>query len=184
MSSINLRRFKLSTSMTDAEAYGLLTANAASCSQVKSIAARPDDDEPVLSGSWYKYTVDVKDDHVHVKPKIDMTKSMILMFICMPFALWFVWGTNLDAPDLMSMFRQAALPLAWMFISFGFIYTVAYTIGGKEQKEVLPFIYNTLCKDSEPKASASDNTGMFASLFTSVACLIVGIIILILHFVM
>ena len=184
MSELNLRKFKLSRAMTDAEAYNTLTSKAANCPRVKSIAARPDDDEPVLSGDWYKYTVDVKNEHVHVKPKLDVTKSMILTFICLPFALWFVWFTNLDGDDLMAIFIQATLPLAWMFISFGIVYTVAYVIGGKEQKEILPFIYNTLCGDNADKNSASGNTGMAASYVGSIVALIIGIVLLVLHFVL
>jgi len=167
--------------MTDAEAHSLLAADAANCPLVRAVAARAEDDEPVLSGGWYKYTVAVDKDRVRVKPKIDVTKSMVLMFVCLPFALWFVWGVQTTGDDF---FRQAALPLASMFISFGLIYTIAYLIGGKEQQVILPFIYNTLNKDSDKIASGTGKTGMFGSYFSAITCLIIGIVILILHFVM
>ena len=184
MSNINLRKYTLPSAMTATEAYESLTGNAASCPQIKSIAVRQSDNEPILSGGWFKYTADVEKDEVKVKPKMDVTKSMILTIICLPFALWFVWGTNLDAPDLMGMFRQAALPLAWMFISVGLVYTIAYLLGGKEQKSVLSFIYTTLNKNSDTSAADSGSTGMGASYFFSVITLIIGIVILILHFVL
>ena len=180
MSNINLRKYKLTSTMTDAEAYGILTTTAAGCTMVKSIAARPEDNEPVLSGSWYKYMVDVKNDRVRVKPKLDITKSMILTFICLPFALWFVWGVQATGDDY---FREAALPLASMFISFGVIYLIAYLIGGKEQKVILPFIYDTLNRGSVEKAPVSAETGMGLSYFSAIAALVIGIVILVLHFV-
>jgi len=181
MSNINLRKYKLMSNMTDSEAYSILTSNAAKCDKVKAIAARPEDDEPVLSGSWYKYTVDVKNDRVRVKPKLDITKSMILTFICLPFALWFVWGVQATGDDY---FREAALPLASMFISFGVIYLIAYLIGGKEQKVILPFIYETLNQGTVEKVPVSAETGMGFSYFSAIVALVIGIVILVLHFVM
>ena len=181
MSHPHFRKFDIPAHMTDAEAYSELTANAANCHAIKSIAVRQGDDEPVLSGNWYKYTVDVKDKTVHVKPKMDTSKSMILTMICLPFALWVVWGVQDMFTDFL---RQAALPVAALFIAFGIIYAIAYSFGGKEQKAVLPFIYNTLHKNTAENAVHTGNTGMFSSYFSAAASLILGIVILILHFVM
>ena len=181
MSQVNLRKYKLPSAMTDAEAYSILTENAANCPQVKTIAARAEDNEPVLNGSWYKYLVEVNNDHVHIKPKLDTSRQMILTMICLPFALWFVWGVQATGSDF---FRAAALPVASMFISFGIIFLIAYILGDKEQKSVLPFIYSTLNRESAEKGSVSGKTGMSASYFSVIAALIIGIVILILHFVM
>jgi len=162
--------------MTDKEAYELLTADSHGCREIKTIAARPEDNEPVLNGKWYRYTVDVYKGNVKVKTKMDQVLATVLALISLPFALWFGQVLDVDGFE----FHQLALPLGLLFLSYGIVWTIAYVAGEKEQKAILSHIYSALKK--EP-AAHSLKTGMSTSFFTSIIGGLIGIAFLIAYFI-
>jgi len=158
--------------MTETETHEILTANSAHCQQIKTISVRPDSDVPVINGRWYDYTVEVNNENVIVKPKLNRLKQIILTLFCLPFAIWFVQGTFADISSIL-------LPLGALFLSFGIVFTIGYSLGAKEQKVILPFIYKTLKGES---AGENTTVGMTASFVSTVIPCLLGITALIIHF--
>jgi len=172
MPNINLRNYNISAFITETETHEKLTENSSQCQQIKTISVRPDSDVPVINGSWYDYSVEVSNKNVRVKPRLNRLKQIILTLFCVPFAIWFVQGTFADASSML-------LPLGALFLSFGIVFTIGYSLGAKEQKAILPFIYQTLKGES-----AGENTtiAMTASFVSTVIPCILGVIALVVHF--
>jgi len=173
MSDVNLRSYNLSAAMTDEQAHDVLTSKSSECSHVKTVSVRPGDKVPVINGSWYDYNVEVKNDHVWIKPKFNRLRQIILSLFCIPFAVWFVQGSfaNLDA---------VLLPLGALFLSFGIVFTLGFSMGAKEQKMILPFIYESL--KGEPPAHIS-NPAMTANIVVTIVSGLIGIAAIIAHFI-
>jgi len=112
---------------------------------------------------------------VSVKTKFDHTIAMILAFVCAPFALWYMYV--MDASDF--SFGKLALPLGLLLITWGIVWTIAYLLGSKEQKTILPYIHDTLSGILEK----SPKMGMSPATILSLVLGLAGVAILVIHFV-
>jgi len=174
MSEVNLKNYSLQAAVTTAQAHDILTSKSSACPQIKTVSVRPDDNVPVINGNWYHYNIEVKNEHVKVKPKFDRFRQMIFTLFCIPSAIWLVQGTfaNLDA---------FLLPLGALFLSFGIVFTIWYLLGIKEQNKILPFIYTALTEKTVDRIS---NPKMAAALFSTIVSILVGIAAIAAHFLM
>lgn len=179
MSKINLRVYEAPNNVDDTQAAELIMQNAAKCEEIKHVAPNPDMGIAELKGKFYKYIIEHKHGKIHVKTKFDYLLSMILAFICMPFALWF--GYAFGRSDILA-FKDFGLPLAILLIVWGIVWTIAYALGGKEQNTILTYIYNTLCGNPLNTENEAKNAGT-SSIIIGLIPLLIGIVILILYLV-
>jgi len=172
---VNYKSYKIPSSITHEHANNLIIQNAAKCPEIKKVTPTAANNNVVAYGKFYSYTVNIKDSAVHIKTKFDHALSMMLAFCSLPFALWFAY--EVDVTDL--DFTRLALPLGLLLLSYGIVFSVAYMMGNREQKAILPYIHDIMAGILEK----SPKMGISSNLLTSILAGIAGIIILVIRFV-
>ncbi|MCL2627909.1 MAG: hypothetical protein FWD44_04330 [Oscillospiraceae bacterium] len=171
---IDLKLFSAPVQVTDTQIGELLYSKVAGCPDIKSVTPNPKIGIALLSGKYNNYTVEHKHGKIHVKPKINYAMSVLLSAFSIPFALWLTYTFDFDKP-----FSDYALPLALLFLSFGIAWLVGYTLGDKEQKTILSYIYNTLTKNptDEPVKNAKS---VSANKMVALLPILIGVALLVL----
>jgi len=173
---IDLKLFSAPVQVSDAQISELLYGKVAQCPDIKSLTPNPKVGIASLSGKFNNYIVEHKHGKIHVKPKMNYGISVILSAFSIPFALWFVSAFDFSVP-----FSNWALPLALIFISYGISWFVGFTLGDKEQKTILSFIYNILTNNpaNDPVRNAKS---IGANKMMALVSLLAGAAVLVLRF--
>jgi len=173
---IDLKLFSAPVELSDVQISELLYSKVAGCPDIKSLTPNPKIGIASLSGKFNNYIVEHKHGKIHVKPKMNYGISVILSAFSIPFALWFV-----NAFDFLVPFSKYAIPLALIFISYGISWFVGFTLGDKEQKSILSFIYNILTNNpaNEPVRNAKS---VGANKMMALVSLLAGIVVLVLNY--
>jgi len=172
---VNYKNYKIPGEMTHAQANNLIIQNAAKCTEIKKVTPTAANDNVIAYGKFYSYTVKIKNSTVKVKTKFNHALAMILAFLCTPFALWFAYEMDVTDFD----FGKLALPLGLLLLTYGVVFSIAYLLGNREQKAILPYIHDTLSGILEK----SPKMGMSTDLVLALAVGLLGIVILVIHFV-
>ena len=172
---VNYKNYRISSDISHAQANNLIIQNASKCPQIKKVTPTAANDNVVAYGKFYSYTVIIKKSTVRLKTKFDYTLAMLLAFLCTPFALWFAYEMDITDFD----FTKLALPLGLLLLTYGIVFSIAYLLGNREQRAVLPFIHDTLAGVLEK----SPKTGMSTDLVLALLVGVVGIVILVIHFI-
>jgi len=173
---VNMKKYSIPNELSHAQANKLLIDNAKKCPEIKKITPTGDDNNVAAYGKFYSYTVKIKKAQVRVKVKFDRPLSMLLALFSMPFALWFMYVLDVSDFD----FVKLALPVGALLLSWGIVWSIAYFFGNREQKAILPFIHDTL----EGIMEKSEKTGFSSGVFIALAVGVIGIVLLVLHFLM
>jgi len=171
---VNYKNYKISNALTHEQANNLIIQNAVKCPEIKKVTPTAANDNVVAFGKYYSYTVNVKNSTVRLKTKFNYTLAMFLAFLCTPFALWFAYEMDVTDFD----FTKLALPLGLLLLTYGIVFSIAYLLGNREQKVILPYIHDTLAGILEK----SPKMGISADLVSALAAGIAGIIILVIRF--
>ena len=171
---VNYKNYKISSAITHEQANNQIIQNAKKCPEIKKVTPTAANNNVAAYGKYYSYTVNIQNSAVRVKTKFNHSLAMILAFLCTPFALWFAYEVDVTDFD----FSRLALPMGLLLLTYGIIFSVAYILGNREQKAVLPYIHDTLAGILEK----SPKMGMSADLVMALAVGIVGVIILIIRF--
>jgi len=172
---VNYKNYKISNELTHEQANNLIIQNAVKCPEIKKVTPTAANDTVVAYGKYYSYTVNIKNSTVRLKTKFNYTLAMFLAFLCTPFALWFAYEMDVTDFD----FTKLALPLGLLLLTYGIVFSIAYLLGNREQKVILPYIHDTLAGILEK----SPKMGISADLVSALAAGIAGIIILVIRFV-
>jgi len=173
---IDLKVYPAPEMVSDTQINELLYSKVSSCPDIKSVTPNPKIGIAAITGKFNNYTVEHKHDQIHVRPKINYGISVILSAFSIPFALWFVY-----AFDFVS-FATYALPLAFLLISFGIAWFVGYTLGDKEQKVILSYIYNIL-KERPVDSPVENAKGVGGNKLLAIVPFIIGIFVIVMFFV-
>jgi len=173
---VNYKNYKISNAMTHEQANNLIIQNAPKCPEIKKVTPTAANNNVIAYGKFYSYAVDIKNSTVRIKTKFDHSIAMLLALICTPFALWFAYEVDVTDFD----FAKLALPLGFLLIVYGIVFSIGYILGNKEQKSILPYIHDTLAGilEKSPKMGAS------ADLLVALIVGLAGIIILVLRFIL
>ena len=171
---VNYKNYKISNAITHEQANNLIIQNAIKCPEIKKVTPTAANNNVIAYGKYYSYAVNIKNSTVRVKTKFDRTIAMFLAFLCTPFALWFAY--ELDITDF--NIPKLALPLGLLLLTYGIIFSVAYILGNREQRAVLPYIHDILAGilEKSPKMSISSD------LTVALAVGLIGIVILLVRF--
>jgi len=175
---IDLKEYTVPNEISDTQTNELIYSKVSQCTDIKSVTPNPDVGIASLTGKFYKYTVEHKHGKIHVRPKINYGISVVLSAFSIPFALWFVYVFDWLVP-----FKQYALPLSLLLISFGVVWFIGYTLGDKEQKSILSYIYNVLT-GNPANAQIEHAKGVGANKLLAIIPFILGLVVLVLFFVM
>jgi len=175
---INLKDYPAPSGVSDSQTVELINGKVSQCPAIKGVTPNPDLGLALLKGSYYNYTVEHKRERIHIKPKINYGFSVILSAFSVPFAVWFGYAMDFTQP-----FTSFALPLSLLLISFGIAWFIGYTLGDKEQKVILTYIYNVL-NGKSANASVENAKGIGANKLGAIIPLILGIAALVAFFVM
>jgi len=173
---VNMKKYTIPKDLTHSQANALLIQNANKCPEIKKITPTGDDNNVAAYGKFYNYTVKIKKAQVRVKVKFDRPLSMLLALFSMPFALWFMYVLDVTAFD----FVKLALPVGALMLSWGIVWSIAYFLGNREQKAILPYIHDTL----EGIMEKSEKTGHSPGVFIALAVGVLGIVLLVVSFLM
>jgi len=173
---IDLKLFSAPVQISDAQISELLYSKVSQCADIKSVTPNPKVGIASLTGKFCNYIVEHKHGSIHVKTKMNYGMSVVLSAISIPFALWFV-----NAFDFSVHFSSYAIPLSLIFLSYGISWFVGFTLGDKEQKSILSFIYNILTNNpaTDPVRNAR---GVGANKMMALVSLLAGIAVLVLNF--
>ena len=171
---VNYKNYKIPNAITHEQANNMIIQNAKKCPEIKKVTPTAANNNVIAYGKYYSYAVNIKNSAVHVKTKFDHTIAMFLALICTPFALWFAY--QVDVTDF--NFTKIALPMGLLLITYGIIFSIAYMLGNREQKAVLPYIHDTMAGVLEK----SSKMGMSVDLAVALAVGLVGIVILVIRF--
>jgi len=174
---IDLIKYAAPDNISDTQINELLYSKVSQCSDIKSVTPNPEIGIASISGKYYTYTVEHKHDNVHVRPKMNYGISVILSAFSIPFALWYVYTFDWTVP-----FKNYAIPLSLIFISFGISWFIGYTLGDKEKMSILSYIYNIL-KNRSADAPVENAKGVGGNKLLALLSLLAGIVILVLFFV-
>jgi len=172
---VNYKNYKIPGAITHTQANNLILQNAKNCPEIKKMTPTAANDNVVAYGKFYSYTVNIENATVRIKTKFDYMLATILAFLCMPFALWFAY--EVDATDF--DFTKIALPLGLLLLTYGVVFSIAYLLGNREQKVILPFIHDTLAGILEK----SSKMGMTPDLILALIVGLLGIVILVIRFI-
>jgi len=175
---VNLKEYAAPNQVSDAQINELLYSKVSQCSDIKSVTPNPKLGIASITGTYYTYTVEHKHEKIHVSPKINYGVSVILSAFSIPFALWFVYAFDWDVP-----FKNYAIPLALLLISFGVAWFIGYTLGDKEQKSILSYIYNILGNNA-PGAPVENAKSLGANKLLAIIPFIAGIVVFVLFFML
>jgi len=173
---VNYKNYKIPGSITHSQANNLIIQNAAKCPEIKKVTPTAANDNVVAYGKFYSYSVNIENAAVRIKTKFDYMQAMILAFLCMPFALWFSYEVDVTDFD----FTKIALPLGLLLLTYGIVFSIAYLLGNREQKKILPFIHDTLAGILEK----SPKMGMSSDLIIALIISLLGIVFLVIRFTM
>ena len=175
---VDLKKYAAPGNVSDTQINELLYGKVSQCSDIKSVTPNPEIGIASITGKYYNYTVEHKHDNIHVRSKINYGISVILSLFSIPFALWIVYTFDFSVP-----FKGYALPLSLLLISFGISWLVGYTLGDKEQKSILTYIYNILMNNSA-NAPVENAKSIGANKLQAIIPLIAGLVVLVLFFVL
>ena len=173
---VNMKKYNIPNELTHAQANKLLIDNANKCTQIKKITPTGEDNNVVAFGRYYSYAVAIKKAQVRVKVKFDQGLGMMLALLCAPFAVWFSYVLDVSDFD----FSKIALPLGAFLLVWGIVWTIAYLFGNREQKAILPYIYNTL----EGILEKSEKTGFTLGVYLSLAVGLIGLVLVVVSFLL
>jgi len=174
----DLKKYTAPENVSDTHINELLYSKVSQCPDIKSVTPNPEIGIASITGKFYTYTVEHKHENIHVRPKINYGVSVILSLFSLPFALWIVYTFDWTVP-----FKTYALPLSLLLISFGISWLIGYTLGDKEQKSILTYIYNILMNNSAD-APVDNIKSLGTNKLQAIIPLIVGIAVLVLFFVL
>jgi len=175
---IDLKAYTISNEISDTQTNELIYSKVSQCADIKSVTPNPSVGIASLTGRFYKYIIEHKHEKIHVRPKINYGISVVLSAFSLPFALWFMYAFDWVAP-----FKQYAIPLSLLLISFGVVWFIGYTLGDKEQKSILSYIYNVLT--GNPANKQLENTkSVGANKLLAIIPFLIGIALLVLFFVL
>jgi len=174
--TVNLKDFPAPNEITDTQTNELINGKVSQCPDIKSVTPNPDIGIASLTGKFFNYTIEHKHGNIHVRPKINYGISVVLSSFTIPFALWFVYTFDFDVP-----FANYAIPLSLIFISFAITWMIGYTLGDKEQKSILSYIYNILNgRPADAPIERAKSVGI--NKLWPIICFIIGIAILVIFF--
>ncbi|MCL2819267.1 MAG: hypothetical protein FWD38_00325 [Oscillospiraceae bacterium] len=175
---INLKEYAMASQISDAQIGELLYGKVSQCSDIKSVTPNPTIGIASIIGKFYNFTVEHKHEKIFVRPKMNYNMSVILSMFSIPFALWIVYTFDFSVP-----FKNYALPLALLLISYGISWFIGYTLGDIEQKSILSYIYNILNNDPPDKTVKNTKT-LGTNKLLAILPFLAGIIVLVLFFVL
>jgi len=175
---VDLKEYTAPGEVSDTQISELIYGKVSQCPDIKSVTPNPEIGIASLTGKYYSYIVEHKHEKIHVRSKINYGVSVVLSAFSIPFALWFVYTFDWTVP-----FNTYAIPLSLLLISFGIAWLAGYTLGDKEQKSVLSYIYNVL-KQRSVDAPIKNARGIGANKLLAIIPLLIGIVVLVLYFVL